>query len=52
VAGLTVGLWSSEDEIRSLWAEDRRFEPTMDAAEKDRLLAEWEKGIERSFGWV
>ena len=52
VAGLTVGLWSSEDEIRALWAEDRRFEPTMDVAEKDRLLAEWAKGIDRSYGWV
>ncbi len=52
VAGLTVGMWSSEDEIRALWAEDRRFEPTMDAAERDRLLAEWAKGIDRSYGWV
>lgn len=52
VAGLTVGLWSSEDEIRALWAEDRRFEPTMDAAEKNRLLSEWAKGIDRSYGWV
>lgn len=52
VAGLTVGLWASEDEIRALWAEDRRFEPSMEAAERDRLLAEWAKGVSRSLDWV
>jgi glycerol kinase len=52
VAGLTVGLWASEDEIRALWAEDRRFEPSMEPAERDRLLAEWAKGVARSLDWV
>ena len=52
VAGLTVGLWASEDEIRALWSQDRRFEPSMDPAERDRLLAEWAKGVSRSLDWV
>lgn len=52
IAGLTVGLWSDEDEIRSLWAEDRRFEPKMSAAERNRLLGEWSKGVTRSLDWV
>jgi glycerol kinase len=52
VAGLTVGLWASEDEIRALWAEDRRFEPSMEPAERNRLLAEWAKGVSRSLDWV
>lgn len=52
VAGLTVGLWSSEDEIRSLWREDRRFTPTMAESVRQRLLAGWQKGIDRAQGWV
>lgn len=52
VAGLTVGLWSEESELRSLWAEDRRFEPQMEPSVRERLLAEWAKGVARSLDWV
>ncbi|MFM6968734.1 MAG: glycerol kinase GlpK [Microbacteriaceae bacterium] len=52
IAGLTVGLWKSEDEIRSLWVEDRRFTPDMPGDVRERLLESWSKGIERSLGWV
>lgn len=52
LAGLTVGLWATEDEVRSMWSEDRRFEPAMDASTRGRLLESWDKGVERSLGWV
>jgi glycerol kinase len=51
-AGLTVGFWAGDDELRTLGRVDRRFEPNMTADERERRLAEWDKGIERSFGWV
>lgn len=51
-AGLATGVWGSVEEIRSHWAEDRRWLPTMDAAERDRLVNAWHKAVERSFGWV
>lgn len=51
-AGLATGVWDSTDEIRSRWAEDATWEPTMDAAERDRLVAQWHKAVERTFGWV
>ncbi len=49
-AGLAVGFWESEDEIRANWAEDKRWEPGMDAAERDRLYAGWNRAVEHSFG--
>jgi glycerol kinase len=51
-AGLAVGYWSSLDELRACWTEDRRWEPAMPAEDRDRLLAGWKKAVTRSFDWV
>jgi glycerol kinase len=51
-AGLAVGYWTSFDELRRCWAEDRRWEPAMAAAERDRLLGQWKKAVARSLDWV
>jgi glycerol kinase len=51
-AGLAVGFWSGTDEIRSNWAEDRRWEPQMDAGERDRMFGQWRKAVTRTFDWA
>jgi len=51
-AGLAVGFWSGEDDLRRNWIEDRRFTPTMDAATRERLCARWRKAVSRTFDWV
>ncbi len=51
-AGLAVGFFDGLDHLRSLWSEAQRWEPTMEAAERDRLYASWKKAVERTFGWV
>jgi len=51
-AGLAVGYWRSLDEIRNNWAEDIRFEPRMEGAERERLYGSWQKAVSKSFGWV
>lgn len=51
-AGLAVGFWSDLDELRGLWREDRRFEPAMDAAERDRLYRGWQKAVTKSLDWA
>ena len=33
-AGLAVGFWEGEDDIRDNWAEDKRWEPQMDDAHR------------------
>lgn len=52
VAGLAVGFWSDLDELRGKWGEDKRFEPQMDAARRESLLATWKKAVSRTFDWV
>ena len=40
------------DDIAGRWRIDRRFEPSMDAETRDRLLAKWSKAVARSFDWT
>ena len=51
-AGLAVGFFAGIDEIRSKWAEDRRWSPRMGATERDRLIGRWQQAVARSFDWV
>jgi glycerol kinase len=51
-AGLAVGFWESEQDIRDNWAQDKVWEPSMDPAERDRIYAEWKKAVTRTFDWA
>ncbi|GAA3633576.1 glycerol kinase [Lentzea atacamensis] len=51
-AGLAVGFWKSEDDIRDNWAEDKRWEPQMDDARRDSEYANWKKAVTKTFDWV
>jgi glycerol kinase len=50
-AGLATGFWASEDDIRNNWAEDKRWEPTMDPAKRDEYYSYWKKAVTRTFDW-
>jgi glycerol kinase len=39
-AGMAVGFWEGEQDVRDNWAEDKRWEPKMDAAKRDALYKE------------
>jgi glycerol kinase len=52
LAGLGSGLWASPDELAATWRLDRRFEPSMGIAERERLLARWRRAVERTRGWA
>ncbi len=47
LAGLASGLYDSLEDIAALWTRDVRFEPTMDASERDRLYAGWLDAVSR-----
>ena len=51
-AGLAVGFWKDTEEVGKYWAEDKRWEPKMDAAERDRQLRLWKKAVTKSMDWV
>jgi glycerol kinase len=52
LAGLAVGYWTSTDDIGRNWRIDRRFEPTMAAAQVAELRGHWDRAVERAKGWM
>jgi glycerol kinase len=51
-AGLAVGFWSAIDDLRSNWASDREWQPTMDPARREKEYRLWKKAVTRTFDWV
>ena len=52
LAGLAVGFWSSREEIRAAWTEDRTFTPAMSEADRKAALGGWEKAVGRAGHWA
>ncbi|HEY5430287.1 MAG TPA: glycerol kinase GlpK [Solirubrobacteraceae bacterium] len=50
-AGLATGFWNSQEDLRENWAEDKRWEPKMDADTRDEYYAYWKKAVTRTFDW-
>jgi glycerol kinase len=51
LAGIGSGLWTLSD-VRSIWREAARYEPQMPAGDRERLLEEWRRAVERAKGWA
>ena len=51
-AGLAVGFWADEHELRERWREGRRWLPQMDEPRRQREYAQWRRALTRSLGWV
>ena len=52
MAGLTVGLWDSLEELSSLWRESAGFQPDYPQEKREKDLARWHEGVQRSMGWA
>ncbi len=48
LAGLAAGLCPPPEDFARAWRLDRRFEPTMPAAERDRRYAGWRDAVRRT----
>ncbi|HLV04362.1 MAG TPA: glycerol kinase GlpK [Actinomycetaceae bacterium] len=51
-AGIAVGFWQGEQDVVANWAEDKRWEPQMDEAQRERLYRNWKKAVTKTFDWV
>jgi glycerol kinase len=52
LAGLTVNLWKSREEIAAQWQVEKRFEPRMEAARRSEMMARWREAVGRSLKWA
>jgi glycerol kinase len=51
-AGIAVGFWNGEADVIANWAEDRRWEPSMEEGERERQYRSWKKAVTKTFDWV
>jgi glycerol kinase len=51
-AGLATGFWDNQEDLRENWAEDKRWEPQMDEADRKKNIHMWKKAVTRTFDWV
>jgi glycerol kinase len=51
LAGIGSEAWDLE-EVAERWREAERYEPAMSDGERETLLGEWHRAVERSRGWA
>ena len=48
LAGLGVGVWKDQDQLRKTWREQRRFKPSTDRAWVTEHLARWDAAVAKA----
>ena len=51
LAGVATGQWTEQD-VRGLWSASRSFEPQMGDDQRQSLLADWRRALQRAGHWV
>ena len=51
LAGVGTSLWTL-DQLRTSWRERGRYEPSMSADERETLLSQWRRALERAGRWA
>ncbi len=51
-AGLAVGFWSSQKDLKKNWAAHSKFYPAKDEAWRKKHYSGWQKAVQRTFNWT
>jgi glycerol kinase len=51
LAGIATGRWTRE-QVGEMWREAARYEPAMGEDEREALLHDWRRALDRSRGWA
>ena len=51
LAGIAAGLWSAE-RVEEMWRQAASYEPRISADQRESLLADWTRALERSRAWA
>ena len=52
LAGLAVGYWENQEDVRQSWALGHTFSPAMPETEREELLAGWKKAVRAAIAWT
>ncbi|GAB3295944.1 glycerol kinase GlpK [Parasphingorhabdus pacifica] len=51
-AGLAVGFWEGEEDIRSNWSKKKQWDPLMAEDRREHEYHQWQKAVTKTFDWV
>ncbi len=51
-AGLAVGFWKGEDDLRRNWSESKRWSSEWTDEQRAAGYAQWQKAVQRTLDWV
>ena len=51
LAGLAVGFWKDQEEIKKNWEIAEIYNPNMPTEYRETLISGWKKAVKRSFAW-
>jgi glycerol kinase len=51
LAGIATGFWDRE-QVGGMWRQSARYEPRLGADERESLLADWRRALQRSCDWA
>ena len=52
LAGLAVGVWKDQAQIRKLWQEEKTFAANISREDANQKMDAWNRAVERSKGWI
>lgn len=51
LAGLAVGFWKDQEEVKEQWKLDKKFEPSMDESHREALYKGWQHAVEATMAF-
>jgi len=51
-AGLAVKYFKDLEDLRSNWAVDHTWKPSMTDLKREEICSMWKRAVSKSFGWV
>ena len=52
LAGMAVGYWKDQEEVKANWSIDQTFEPEISVEEQEKRMKGWKKAVRYSFDWA
>jgi glycerol kinase len=52
LAGLAIGIWKDEDELKNIWKPEAVFNPVYNETRASNDITRWHNAVKRTYGWA
>ncbi len=51
-AGLAIGYWKNDDDLRENWHIDKIWNPDMSQTKRENVYKDWKRAVQRTLNWI